>query len=419
MDAFFVGVELVHRPELRGRPVVVGGTGARGVVAAASYEARAYGVHSAMPTARARRLCPDAVFLDGRHDLYAEASRSVFEIFRSFTPLVEGLSLDEAFLDVTHAGRLFGGPMAIARSIRERTLHELSLSCSVGLAPNKFLAKLASEAAKPTATPSGPQGGAGVFVVEPGCELDFLHPLPIRSLWGVGPATADKLQRKGIRTIGDIAALPEDAIVASVGRAHGRHLHQLARGLDDREVEPHQPAVSISHEETFAVDVFDRGHLDRELVRMADGVSRRLRAANLEGRTISIKVRFGSFATITRARTVAAATSLTSDIVQVSRALLDEVAIDQGVRLLGVAMSQLAAPGPKQLSLLDAGPREAGAEPTDDARESAASAVDEIRSRFGDAAIGPATLAGRHGVEVKRPGEQQWGPPSRPRDAPD
>ena len=242
MDAFYVSVELLRHPELRGLPVVVGGTGGRGVVAAASYEARRYGIRSAISSAIARKLCPDAVFIAPDISHYVEFSQKLHTIFESFTPLVEQISIDEAFLDVTGASLLMGDAVSIAWALRERVLSETLLTCSVGVAPNKFLAKLASEHAKPRATAGGVQRGYQVFEVKRGHESEFLLPLPVQALWGVGPATLAKLEAIGVRVVADLAELDVDSVCAAVGDVNGRHLHALARGIDDRTVEPERIA---------------------------------------------------------------------------------------------------------------------------------------------------------------------------------
>jgi len=401
MDAFFVSCELQRRPELVGLPVVVGGTGNRGVVAAASYEARVHGVHSAMPSVRARRLCPGAVFLPGDHRYYGEISRGVMDVFRSYTPLVEPLSLDEAFLDVAGARRLHGSAVEIAHAIRADVLERHGLACSVGVASNKFLAKLGSQAAKPRADSAGVTPGPGVTVIWPGEEIAFLHPLPVGALWGVGPATQRRLDRLAVRTVGDLAALPIDTVLSALGQANGRHLHQLANGIDPRRVEPDQKVKSIGHEETFAADHFRLDTLRRELVRMADATAARLRENGLSGRTVTLKVRFGDFRTITRSRTAADPVSSGPAIARVAKELLDGVDPGPGVRLLGVSVSGLVEGGTRQLTL-----DEASSASWDDATE----AVDEIRARFGAEAVVPASMAGPDGIRVTRRGDQQWGP---------
>lgn len=398
MDAFFAAIEVLLDPSLAGRPVIVGGTGERGVVASCTYEARAFGVRSSMPSAQARRLCPDAVFLPGRHDVYAAFSRRLFALLRSFTPLVEGVSLDEAFLDVAGARRLFGEPVAIAHAIRARVREELGLSCSVGAAAVKFVAKLASEAAKPLPSPDGPRPGAGVVVVPPGGELAFLHPLPLRALWGVGPATLARLERLGLRTVGDLAALRLDVLEAVVGEAHGRLLHALAQGRDDRPVVPEAAAKSVGHEETFAADLRDRAAIAVEAVRLADAVAARLRERRLAGRTVTLKVRFADFRTITRSRTLSVPVDTGPAIVRVVKALLAGVDPACGVRLLGVSVSSLVEGAPRPLPLGGGGWPEV------------ADAVDVVRARFGVDALRPASLMGR---SAKRPGDQQWGPGTR------
>ena len=411
MDAFFVSVELRRRPDLRGQPVVVGGTGPRGVIAAASYEARRFGLHSAMPSTRARRMCPHAVFLPGDHELYAQVSAEVHQIFQTVTPYIEPLSLDEAFLDVTGAAWLLGSGVEIAHRVRDAVWQQLELRCSVGVAPNKFLAKLASVAAKPKATPGGVVDGTGVWVVEPGEELAFLHPLPVKALWGVGPATLEKLARLGVRTVADLAQLDEAAVVASVGAAHGRHLHRLAWALDDRPVEVDRAAKSVGHEETYATDLHTHDELHRELVRLADGVAGRLRAQGLAARTFTLKVRFTDFHTISRAVTVDAAISTAHGIVHTVEPLLTAVDPGPGVRLLGVSASNFGESA-EQLSLDQLLEPDAA---TPQEWQAAEDTIDQIRSRFGNAAIGPASAVGVDGLRVVRRGAQQWGPdqPSR------
>lgn len=405
MDAFFVSVELLRRPELRGRPVVVGGTGDRGVVAAANYEARAHGVFSAMPSTRARRLCPHAVFLPGDHHHYGEVSEQVMTLLRSFTPLVEPLSLDEAFLDVGGARRLHGRAVGIATAIRARVLEEVGLTCSVGVAPNKFLAKLGSQAAKPRASLRGTEPGPGVVVIRPGEELAFLHPLPVDALWGVGPATLSRLDRLAVRTVGDLAVLPVEAVVGALGYANGHHLHRLANGVDNRPVEPEQKPKSVGHEETFARDHHHLSTLRPELVRMAEATASRLRRHDLSGRTITLKVRFHDFRTITRSATLPSPVSAGPAIARVAKELLDGIDPTSGVRLLGVSVSQLLEDAARQLTFDDALSGN-----WDDVSE----AVDQVRRRFGDDAVVPATLTGPGGVRVKRQGDQQWGPDGGP-----
>ena len=392
LDAFYASVEQLADPHLVGKPVVVGGLGPRGVVAAASYEARRFGVQSAMPMARARRACPDGVFLAPRFDAYRDASRAVMKILRSFTPLVEPIALDEAFLDVAGARRLHGTGPEIAVAIRIRVRDDTGLVASVGAASTKLLAKLASDLAKPD----------GMLVVEPGEELVFLHPLGVERLWGVGPATRSRLTELGVQTVGELAALPEDVLVGALGNAAGHHLHALAWNRDARPVEPEQVAKSVGHEETFPVDVRDRTLLERELVRLADGVATRLRAASVTGRTVQLKVRFADFRTISRARTLREPTAVAADIAQVARRLLDGVPTDGGIRLLGVSVSKLGTETVAQPRLFDelepgrpGDPGEPGdLDPVRSARRAAVEeSVDAVRARFGKAAVAPGGMA--------------------------
>jgi DNA polymerase-4 len=376
MDAFYASVETIKDPSLRGKPVIVGGLGGRGVVTSASYEARSFGVHSAMPTIRARRLCPQAVFLPNDFAAYQEYSHKIRDIFAAFTPLVEPLSLDEAFLDVSGSVRLFGAPVDIARRISDEVA-ALGLPSSVGIAPNKFLAKLASQAAKP----------AGLVVVPADDILSFLHPLPVDALWGVGDATAIALRRLGLRTVGDIAALPKRTLERAVGDAVGAHLNELAQGHDERAVVPHEPAKQVGSEETFARDLDDPVVILREILRLSDRTASRLRSKGLCGRTVTLKVRWANFETITRSRTPGHDLATAADVYGVAKSLFVKLdARRPRIRLLGVSVGGLSAGPPRrQLELLAAGRREAG-------WDEAARAIDSIRERFGEDSVGPATL---------------------------
>jgi DNA polymerase IV len=378
LDAFYASVEQLADPSLRGRPVVVGGLGGRGVVAAASYEARRFGVHSAMPTAHARRACPDAVFLAPRFDVYADASKDVMAILRSVTPLVEPISMDEAFLDVRGASRLHGDGPTIARHLRERVADETGLTASVGVASTKMLAKIASDLAKPD----------GLLVVDLGRELEVLHPLPVERLWGVGPATMRRLGRYGVTTIGDLAALPETTLVTALGRAQGAHLHALAWNRDARPVEPERVVKSIGHEETFPRDIADRATLEQEVVRLADKVGGRLRGARRVARTVQIKVRYGDFRTITRSRTLVEPTDVALEITRSAVELLRTVDVDTGIRLLGVSAQQLEPADAVQTAL----PFADATSPAPDVerRRRLEHSVDEVRERYGTDAVVPA-----------------------------
>lgn len=411
MDAFFASVELLRHPELRGRPVIVGGSGERGVVAAASYAARAFGVHSAMPSVRARRLCPDAVFIPGDHRHYSEVSERIMDIFGGWTPLVEPLSLDEAFLDVTGSIRLFGELGHMAARIRSEVLEQTGLHCSIGVARNKFLAKLATSRAKPTATTTGPVMGQGVFLLDDDRVDDFLASLAVEDLWGVGPVTLAKLRPIGIRTVGDLRRIPPVVLGSALGEGPATRLQLLARGIDDRPVQPDAEPKSLSHEETFAVDVTDPGELRVHLVRQADGVGSRLRRRGLVARTIHLKLRYHDFRTVTRSHTLDDGTDDTHEILEVSARMLTQLPLGNGVRLLGVGVSLLGEPSTtRQLSFDDLVGNdrfEPGSAVIESRTRDAANAVvDRIRGRFGSESIGPASLAGRH----RSTGDHQWGP---------
>ncbi len=379
MDAFYTSVEARERPELVGRPLVVGGTPqGRGVVAAASYEARKYGIHSAMPAATARRLCPAAVFLPARHDYYGEVSRQIRAIFERYTPLVEPLALDEAFLDVRESEALFGPSPTIGRRIKREIAAELQLTASVGVAPNKFLAKIASDLDKPD----------GFVVVDALRVHEFLDPLPVRRLWGVGEVAAAQLQRLGVDTIGGLRRLPASRLKRLFGR-NGEHMWELAHGIDDRAVVPDQQAKSISHETTFGADITDRETLRACLLELTEQVCRRLRRYQLRGRTVQVKIRYADFSTITRARTLAAATHSTREVWHVAAVLLERnlPARHQGVRLLGIGVTGFERAQPLQATLFE-----------EDVREKHGrldTLSDTVKERFGAAAM-------RRGAELKR-----------------
>lgn len=376
MDSFFVEVERLSDPGLRERPVAVGGVGPRGVIASASYEARSHGVHSAQPTATALRLCPQLKVVPARHDRYGEVSADVFAIFRSFTPLVEGLSLDEAFLDVSGLRRHYPGPVEVGEAIRHRIRDDLGLPASVGVASVKFLAKLASEAAKPD----------GIRHIHSDEQFDFLHALPASALWGVGPATLAALARLGVETIGDIAGLPEAALTNAVGPAAGRHLHELARGIDPRVVTPDIAAKSISVEETFVSDLVGHEVVETALLALAQRLSGRLRRAGLRGRTVTLKTRYEDFTTLTRSHTVPTAIDGSRQLFRIGAELL--AGLDDAsrpVRLLGLGASALEpADTPTQLGIGDGVDWQRVEE-----------AVAGVRERFGESSVGPARLLGR------------------------
>jgi len=418
LDAFFAAIEQRDHPELRGRPVAVGmgGTNDRGVVSAASYEARKFGVHSAMPIRTARRLCPDCVFVpvDGR--TYQRVSREVMAILRRFTPLVEPVSIDEAFLDVTASRALFGDGATIARRIRDTIRGELQLTASVGVASTKLVAKIASDLRKPD----------GLVVVPPGGEAAFLAPLPISRLWGVGPQTAAALHDFGVTTIGDLAALDREALVRRFGR-HGASLVDRARGIDPDPVDDPDAAKSIGHEHTFDEDTSDPDVLERTLLAMSEGVSGRLRAAGVKAGTVTVKVRDSGFHTVTRQRTLAEPSDLTEPIWRAAVELARPETRGRRIRLIGVTASGLGER--EQLELF---------ETVDPRRRWAVEATDELRRRFGPRAVTRARLIrtglpapferdfgtaaerrGEHAADVTRSGRKRPAATESPRADPD
>jgi DNA polymerase-4 len=375
MDAFYASVELIDRPELRGLPVIVGAGGGRGVVLSATYEARRMGVHSAMPMSRARRLCPAAHVIAPDHARYAEVSKNVMEVFRSVTPEVEPLSLDEAFLDVSGAVRRLGRPTEIARRIRAQVEHEQRITCSVGVAASKFVAKLASSRCKPD----------GLLVVPAAQTIEYLHPLPAGALWGVGEKTAEQLHRLGLRTVGEIAHTPRATLVRALGQATGSHLHELSWGRDPRRVVPEQSEKSIGAEETFGTDVDDPQVVLRELLRLSERTARRLRRAGMSGRTVALKVRFADFTTITRSRTLPQTTDVAREVYATARALYEALNLERArIRLVGVRVEGLVESGGQHRQLmLDERPQ---------GWREAEQAGDRAVARFGSDVVRPASL---------------------------
>jgi DNA polymerase-4 len=374
LDAFFASVEQRDDPRLRGRPVIVG----MGVVLAASYEAKAYGIRTAMGGGHARRLCPQAIVVEPRMSAYSEASKAVFAVFRETSPVVEGMSIDEAFLDVRGMQRIAGSPREIAVRLRRAVLEQVGLPITVGVARTKFLAKVASGVAKPD----------GLLVVPPGGELAFLHPLPVERLWGVGPATATKLHDRGIRTVGQVALLAETTLVAMLGRAAGRHLHALAHNRDPRPVQTGRRRRSIGAQRALGRTRRSPAALDAVLVGLVDRVARRLRAARRACRTVVLRLRFDDFSRATRSHTLIEATARTHTILTTARGLLTTampMIEHRGLTLVGLALSNLEDAEAIQLGL-----------PLDGQRASALDiTVDSVRDRFGSSAITRAVLLGR------------------------
>jgi DNA polymerase-4 len=384
LDAFFASVEQLDDPALRGRPVIVGGPTNRGVVCAASYEARRFGVRSAMPTARARKLCPDGVFLRPRFERYGELSSSVFGIYRRYTPLVEPLSLDEAFLDVTASRALHGGGREVAGAIKAAVRAECGLAVSAGIAEVKLAAKIATDLGKPDGLVEVPPGGVAVF----------LAPLPVSRLWGVGRVTEEALRKLGVGTIGDLARTPEAALAAAIGATHARGLRALARGDDPREVVPDEAARSIGAEDTFGEDLLGGEALERELLAQAVRVGRRLRAAGMAGRVVTLKVKYADFTLVTRRTTLERPTDDDRRIFDAARGLLPRVDLARAIRLTGISVSGFAGEEERgQLDLFGSPPQPEAAE--DGRRRALHAAIDQLEDRFGEGAVLPADLAGR------------------------
>jgi DNA polymerase-4 len=377
MDAFYASVEVLDDPSLAGKPVIVGGGRERGVVTSASYEARPFGVHSAQPVATAMRLCPHGIFLPVRMARYQDVSEIIFEIFRRFTPLVEPLSIDEGFLDVTGSRRLFGSAETIAREIKRLVREEVGLTVSAGIASTKFVAKIASDLGKPD----------GLVCVAQEKTQAFLSPVPITRLWGVGAVTFKALKRMGVATIGDLSRVPAERLRREFGK-HGEHLHLLSRGIDPRCVETHRPVKSMGREETFSEDLLDRETLNRELLSLATKVARRVRRHGLTGKTVTLKVKYGDFESVTRSATLDTPTNDAARVYATCGELLAKtMAGARPVRLLGIYLSRLTSgllPA-GQLSLLeDEGGRQR--------RQQLHAALDDLAERFGEDAVVPGML---------------------------
>lgn len=375
MDAFFASVEVSTRPELFGKQVIVGHTGGRGVVLSATYQARARGVHSAMPMSRALRLAPNAVVVEPNMNKYAEVSRRVMSIFEQMTPLVQPLSIDEAFLDVSGAIKLIGSPLHIAREIRRLVWEQEKITCSVGIAPSMFVAKLATNRAKPD----------GIYVITPDQVIEFLHQLPITAMWGVGAKTAEQLGRLGLTNVADIANTPVATMARIIGQAHAEHLSELAWGRDPRTVTPEHVERSIGAERTFDSDTDDLAELSTHLMSLSDTVARKLRSTELATRTISIKVRFADFKTVTRSKTLANPTDTAQEIFQVAQSLLDAMNLQRiRVRLVGVRAENLV-PGVDVPEQLQFGARASG-------WREAERVLDKVTAKFGKGKLRQARL---------------------------
>jgi DNA polymerase-4 len=376
MDAFYPAVEVLDNPELKGKPVIVGGSKERGVVASASYEARKFGVHSAQPIAEAMRLCSKGIFLPVRMSRYKEVSERIFEIFYRFTPLVEPLSIDEAFLDVTGSTRLFGHPVDIAKKIKQMVFNEIGLTVSAGVAPSKFIAKIASDMEKPD----------GLTVVPPDRIREFLDPLPIKKMWGVGKVTQNALARLNIRTFKELSQMPVKVLEQKFGK-YGIKMHQLSMGIDEREVVPEHDAKSVGHEETFLRDIIDANEAKKELLSLANRVSRRMRRNSVTGKTITLKVKYNDFVQITRSKTLPKPTQDGREIYSTACSLLEKTEVGKRpVRLLGISLSQLTIIGPEdQLTLFDQNE-------TSKKRKDLNKALDSLYEKHGDKSIRPGTL---------------------------